>query len=109
MTHITPIPFRPLGIIKTFLESLGHQVTHCYEDLIFVEHNAFLLRMEEKGEDVGLFFNCESEADQRPGIAATLISAGSHYRLNIRQQGTYRLTANETNSSLSLEFLENDI
>ena len=109
MNNDTPtIPFRPLGIIKTFLESLGHQVTHCYEDLIFVEHNAFLLRMEEKGEDVGLLFNSESEADKRAGIAATLISAGRHYRLNIRQQGTYRLTANETNDSLSLEFLEND-
>ncbi len=103
-----PIPYRPLGILKNVLDSLGFQVTHCYEDLVFVEHNAFLLRMEEKGEEVSLFFNTDSEADKRAGIAEALYSAGSRYRLAITTKGTYRLTPNERNkNSLDLDLREN--
>lgn len=106
MPEPDPIPLRPLGILKTLLESLGYQVTHCYEDLVFIEYNAFLLRMEAKGEKISLFFNIESTADQREAIAETLSSAGKLYRLTITQLGTYRLTANVSDNSLSLELLE---
>jgi hypothetical protein len=109
MSQLQAIPFRPLGILKTALESLGYQVTHCYEDLVFIEHNAFLLRMEEKGEEVSLFFNTESEPDKRAGIAEALTSAGNHHRLAITRLGTYQLTPNEGNNSLSLKFLENEM
>lgn len=106
MSQSQPIPYRPLGILKTVLESHGFQVTHCYEDLVFIEHNAFLLRMEEKGEEVSLFFNTDSEPEKRAGIADALHGAGNHYRLAISPRGTYRLTANEEDNSLDLEFRE---
>ncbi len=109
MTEPPSIPIRPLGILKTLLESLGYQVTHCYEDLIFIEHNAFLFRMEEKGEEVSLFFNSESEPDKRAGIAETLADAGKHSRLTITRLGTYRLMPNAADNTLSLEFLENEM
>ncbi len=107
MTELPPpIPFRPLGVLKSLLESLGHQVTHCYEDLVFLEHNAFLLRMDEKGEEVSLFFNRESEPDKRATIAEALINAGKLYLLIITHRGIYRLIPNTTDNTLSLEFLE---
>lgn len=37
MPQLQAIPFRPLGILTTALESLGYQVTHCYEDLVFIK------------------------------------------------------------------------
>lgn len=110
MSQLHTIPFRPLGILKTALESLGYHVTHCYEDLVFIEHNAFLLRMEEKGEEVSLFFNTDSESDKRARIAEALNSAGNHHCLTITRRGTYRLTPNERdNNSLDLEFRENEM
>ncbi len=109
MSQLQAIPFRPLGILKTALESLGYQVTHCYEDLVFIEHNAFLLRMEEKGEKVSLFFNTESESEKRAGIAKALTSAGNHHRLAITRLGAYRMTPNEEDKSISLEFMENKL
>ena len=110
MTELPPpIPFRPLGVLKSLLESLGHQVTHCYEDLVFLEHNAFLLRMDEKGEEVSLFFNRESEPDKRAAIAEILASAGHHCRLTITRRGIYRLAPHATDNTLSLEFRENEM
>lgn len=106
MANIETIPFRPLGILKNLMENLGFQVTHCYEDLVFIEHNAFMLRMEEKGENVSLLFNTESDVDKRDEIAALLKTEGKTHNLVISCSGTYQITPNETDGTINLEFLE---
>jgi hypothetical protein len=86
------------------LENHGFNVTHCYEDLVFIEHNAFLLRMEEQGEDVSVIFNTDSELERRGEISKALAEAGKGYGLKIVRNGTYVLTADEENSNLKIEF-----
>lgn len=98
------VPFRPLGILKTLIESLGFEITHCYEDLVFVAHNAFLLRMEEKGEDVSLFFNTESDVQKREEIAELIVTEGKVHGLTISCPGTYQMIANETDGTINIEF-----
>lgn len=106
MTSNQTIPYRPLGLLKTLIESLGFQMTHCYEDLVFVEHNAFLLRMEEQGDEVGLLFNTDSDVDKRDEIAALFITEGKAHNLFISCPGTYQMTSNEADGTIELEFHE---
>ncbi len=106
MASNDPVPFRPLGIIKMLLETLGFEVTHCYEDLVFIEHNAFLLRMEEKGEEVSLLFNTDSDIDKRNEIEELLKNAGNEYNLRISCSGTYQMTACEADGTINIEFKE---
>lgn len=98
------VPYRPLGLIKELLESVGYTMTHCYEDLIFMEHNAFLLQMGEKGEDVKVVFNVDCDTDKREEIGTTLSVAGRTFGLKITPQGTYTLTPNEEEGTLNIEF-----
>ncbi len=88
------------------IEHLGFQVTHCYEDLVFIEHNAFLLRMEEQGEEVSLFFNSESDVDKRVEIAELFKTEGQAHQLVISSPGTYQMTPNEADGTIHLEFQE---
>lgn len=104
MTSKEAIPFRPLGILKGLVEKLGFEVTHCYEDLVFVEHNAFLLRMEAIGEQVSLIFNTESDINKRNDITERFVSEGKAQNLVISCAGTYLMTANERDGTLTLEF-----
>lgn len=90
MTSNEPVPFRPLGILKMLLETIGFEVTHCYEDLVFIEHNALLLRMEAKGEE----------------IEELLKNAGKTHNLVISCSGTYQMTPNETDGTIDIEFLD---
>lgn len=106
MTVSQPIPYRPFGIIKTLLEKLGFQVTHYYEDLVFIEHNAFLLRMEEIAEDVSLLFNTESEQQKRDEIAQIFQQEGRAAGLNIVVAGTYQMKANKEKSTIDIAFQE---
>jgi len=105
MSTTASVPYRPLGLIAECLESLGFQITHSYDDLIFVEHNAFLLQMGDKGQDVSLFFNVESNPESREEIAAMLKQRGKVHNLEITPQGRYELTSNEEDASLQLKFL----
>ena len=106
LTSSQPVPYRPLGLLKNLIESLGFQISHCYEDLVFFEHNAFLLRMEEKGKDISLFFNEESDADKRDGITAVFQEEGAKHMLEITNQGTYQINANEADGTLDIGFTE---
>lgn len=106
MTTTQSVPYRPLGILKTLMESLGFEVSHCYEDLVFLAHNAFLLRMEDKGEEVSLLFNIDSDPDKRHEITELIASEGKKHHLVISSPGTYRISANETDDTINLEFHE---
>jgi len=99
------VPHRPLGLIKQLVETHGFSVTHCYEDLIFIEHNAFLLQMGEKGADVSLVFNVDCTPDMIIKIEQALVAAGQKAGLIITAQGNYRLTPNSENDTLDIEFL----
>lgn len=45
-----PLPYRPLGYIREVVNQLGLEVTYIYEDLVYIEHNAFLLQMGDRGK-----------------------------------------------------------
>lgn len=100
------VPYRPLGLIKELLENTGFSVSHCYDDLIFVNHNAFLLRMEKKGEEVSLFFNTECKQQARMDIKNTLGEAGKEMGLFLLDKGSYDLVANKDDETLTITLKE---
>jgi len=106
VTTTKTVPYRPLGILKTLMESLGFEVSHCYEDLVFLAHNAFLLRMEDRGEEVSLLFNMDSDPGKRQELTELLAIEGQKHHLVISSPGTYRITANEADGTINLEFHE---
>jgi len=77
------IPSRPLGLIVGIIEQMGLDVTYAYEDLVFIELNAFLLRMGDKSEQVHLYFNTESDVDQRGAVAEQLSALAGKEGLQI--------------------------
>lgn len=101
-----PVPFRPLGLIKDVIDATGLSITHVFEDLVFIEHNAFFLQMGDRGEDVLLYFNTESQVDMREEIAQRLAEEGRKRSLNIERFGTFRVAQEEGSAQFQLEFLE---
>lgn len=100
------VPFRPLGLIKEVIETTGLEITHVFEDLVFIEHNSYLLQMGERGEEVRLYFNSESTAGMRGDIARQLTEEGGKRGLTIERRGTFRVAQDEGGASFQLEFLE---
>jgi|GEM_PF-125920 len=103
------VPYRPLGLIKELLESVNLELTYMYEDLIFVEHNAFLLQMGEKGEDLFIWFNSESTAEARPEILNRLERMATQLSLKLIARGIYTMHQNDVSESLQLEFISQSL
>jgi DNA-binding IclR family transcriptional regulator len=38
---------KPLGQVKELVESLGMEISYAYEDLVFLQHNGFLLQFDD--------------------------------------------------------------
>ena len=100
------IPYRPLGIVKTLIESLGAEISYVYEDLIFIKHNHFLLRFGDVGEQ--MFFHCNDEIPEDEGNAHFEVLARETAMLGISltQGKRYSLSEN-SDGELRLAFLEN--
>jgi hypothetical protein len=100
------IPYRPLGLLRELVETMGLRVTHVFEDLVFIEHNAFLLQMGEEGSDVRLWFNCESLPAARSGITGSLSGAGADRGLRVDRRGTFRMTQQGKDEEFRLELFD---
>jgi len=99
------VPYRPLGIIVGIIERLGLEVTYAYEDLVFISHNAFLLRMGAEGHLVHVYFNIDSETDKRPEMLQQLSAAATQEGLTVLESGTYAMEPRE-DEQLDIHFYE---
>ena len=56
------IQFRPLGETRTIIEEMDLEITHVHDDLVFIQHNAFLLRFDDECEN-NLFLHFNEDCD----------------------------------------------
>jgi hypothetical protein len=97
---------KPLGTVMQLLEELGHEITYAYEDLVFVDHNDFLLQFENTGSSLNLFFNKSCPKSETEKIEQMIIPAGDRKGLSITIKGSYNVTEKE-DENLQIEFFEN--
>ncbi|AAM71946.1 MAG TPA: hypothetical protein DEB17_02490 [Chlorobaculum sp.] len=92
-------PLRPLGEVMAMIEALGHEVTYAYDDLVFINHNDFLLQFDAAEPNaLALFFNTECNAAEADHVAARMIPEGIEKGLIIRRKGTYTMTEAESDN-----------
>ncbi|NTU52416.1 MAG: hypothetical protein HGA97_01680 [Chlorobiaceae bacterium] len=82
---------RPLGTVMELIESIGHEVTYAYEDLVFVDHNHFLLQFGQKSHSLDLFINTECSAEEAESISSKILEAAPASGLDIQPKGTYTM------------------
>jgi len=87
----TLVPLRPITRVKDMLESMGQELSHAYEDLIFPNHGAYLLQMGDRGRDIFVYFNQESEEKERSNMLFSVKNAGAALGLKVRYHGTYSM------------------
>lgn len=97
--------FRPLGTLKNVLEGLGEEVSYAYDDLIFIQHNNYLLQFGETAELILFFRNGESNRAETEQQFSDLVNAGEQKGLEIVFAGEYSLVDND-DETISIEFVE---
>ncbi|MEJ2158025.1 MAG: hypothetical protein P8X96_22065 [Desulfobacteraceae bacterium] len=99
------LPQRPLGTVVEILQLMGLDVTHQYEDLVFVSHSLFILKFTDDPAHIDLYFNEEIEEEKAQELMGQLDALGTLHSLTIEYKGAYALSEN-SDESLSVEFFD---
>ena len=96
---------KPLGTVKTIVEAAGMGISYAYDDLVFLEHNSFLLQFTGNDHEVTIHLNSEEdEAMVQRDIArlqqvaldhAMQFTCGTLYTLVPDEQDTIRIEFSE--------------
>ena len=97
------LPYRPLGTVKEMLEQIGMEVSYAYEDLVFLDHNRFLLQFGKTGEVLFFSANIDTPGDEAARLFAQVQSVAGGLGMVLLRRGRYRINA-ETDERLTLEF-----
>jgi hypothetical protein len=100
------LQYRPLGMVTEALEQIGIEVTYAYEDLIFIEHNHFLLQFGKTGEILFFYANVETTGNHAHQLFSDVRNTVSGKGITLLRRGQYQLTTGD-DERLSLHFLGN--
>lgn len=100
--------FRPLGIAKEIVEDMGMEVTYTYDDLLFVEHSAFIIQFDdENSKNLFLHFNVDCEKKAARDIEKTITEIAKQKKFTIINKGLFEMAAMEDSEELQLKFYKN--
>ena len=94
---------RKLGVVKEIIEEAGMSISHVYEDLVFLNHNAMLIQFTEDSGTVLLRINREAEKEAAGNGAALLKQAALEREMQLVDSGSYAL-AQDGQEQVRIEF-----
>lgn len=94
---------KPLGRVKEIVESAGMGISYAYDDLIFMEHNAFLLQFTDSDNELLIHRNKEADAKAVTGDIAKLKQAASSHDMAFKDGTTYTLSQAD-DENIRIEF-----
>ncbi|MBU0484278.1 MAG: hypothetical protein KKB30_07170 [Proteobacteria bacterium] len=95
---------KPLGKVKQLVENIGMGISYAYEDLIFLEHNAFLLQFGQNGRSLIVHINEEASQTEITDSIGKLEDEAPRQGLTISRGEFYKLCPGENDETIILEF-----
>ncbi|KPK35093.1 MAG: hypothetical protein AMK70_06050 [Nitrospira bacterium SG8_35_1] len=95
----------PLGKLKELIESVGMGISYAYDDLVFLEHNAFIMQFGDDHNTILIHTNYQADQNQVGEGIGKLKMAASSTDLNFILGSSYTLTQAD-GKNISIEFHE---
>jgi hypothetical protein len=94
---------KPLGMVTEIVESAGMGISYAYEDLVFLEHNAFLLEFTANDKELLIHTNSEAEAMEIKDPIGKLKNVAATHGMTFMDGGRYTLTQAD-DENIRIEF-----
>ncbi len=99
---------KKLGVIKNIVEFVGMGVGHAYDDLVFLDHNAFLLQFTSEEDTVIIHSNCEADKAALKDAVAMLQGAAKAHEMTFIEGSDYSLSQTD-DENLRVEFMAEEL
>jgi len=104
---MTKIQFRPLGEVLEIIQQIGFDISYAYDDLLFSEHNVFIIRFDQSSnKKLWLYFNEDCDLVRRESIGNQLKNAYLSKKIEIHHGGLFSVQQIEGKEELELKFFE---
>ena len=97
----------PLGIVKEFVEEAGMGIAHVHEDIVFIDHNAFLLQFTEDEKKILIHINQAAIKTEIDGDIARLREKAMARDIELLD-GEFYAISQEGDENIRLEFIESE-
>ena len=94
---------KPLGMVKTIVEAAGMGISYAYDDLVFLEHNSFLLQFTDNDHEVTIHVNSEADEATVHGDIERLQQVALNHTMQFTRGGFYTLVP-EGEDAIRIEF-----
>ena len=97
---------RPLGVTREILESIGMQISYAYDDLVFVDHTAFLIQFDDENpQNLKLYFNVECAIEAAKRLEAGLTDAAMNKNFTVSNCGKFELKQKDGVEEFEIRFI----
>ncbi|WP_319576339.1 hypothetical protein [uncultured Desulfobacter sp.] len=98
---------RPLGIAKEIIQETGLDITYNYDDLVFIEHNPFMIQFDDgNSKNLKLFFNVDCEPEAAEKLEAQLKNAALQREFTITTSGKFEMKQKEGTEEIDIKFID---
>ena len=95
----------PLGLVKEFVEEAGMGIAYVYEDIVFIEHNAFLLQFTKDEKKILLHINQDAIESEIDDDIARLREKAMALEIELLD-GKFYAISQEGDENIRLEFID---
>jgi hypothetical protein len=97
---------KPLGKVRELVEAAGMAISYAYDDLVFLDHNAFLLQFDEDGRTVFIHTNSEADIGETSEGVSRLQKTAKTANDIVMVDGLFYTLIQLEDNSISIEFHE---
>jgi hypothetical protein len=83
--------FQPLGKVASIIEEMGLEVSYTYGDLVFVEHNPFLVQYGNNERELLVYFNSDCPDTDVRLLMDNLVTIASEQEMYMVYNGRYSM------------------
>ena len=82
---------RELGLVREALTAAGMDISYAYDDLVFLEHNGFMLQFTDNPHELLIHVHNRADTNTINGAVAILRTKGADLNLIFIQGRSYRI------------------
>lgn len=94
---------KPLGVVKSIVEAAGMGISYAYDDLVFLEHNSFLLRFTDNDREMMIHVNGEADEATVRGDIKRLQEVACNHAMQFTRGELYTLVP-DGEDTIRIEF-----
>ena len=97
---------RPLYIIEEIAKEIGKEISHVYDDLVFIEDSEVLFQFADTPpETIYLFIHQEMEKEAFEALLAKYEIVARRKSIALQYKGRFTLVPNEESKEIEIQFI----